>query len=108
MRIGVFALRASRQHGGGTANQLLDAADIFDRLRRQLGPRARPRGRFPPARNGLVDRFDLRLSVLARRKIIDLAAIQPITGADFDFIEAVEDVELGESETVDAGWCARS
>ena len=34
------------------------AADVFDRLRRQLGPAARAGGRFAPARHRLVDRLD--------------------------------------------------
>ena len=57
---------------------------------------------FPPAGNGFVDRLDLGLRVLAGRQVVDLAAIQPIAGADFDLVEAVEDVELGQREAIDA------
>src|SRR5580704_19279837 len=57
---------------------------------------------FPPAGDCCIDWLDLRLRVLAGRQIIDLAAVEPIADADFDLVEAVEDVELGQRQTVDA------
>ena len=74
----------------------------FDRLGGQIATRARPGRLFPPAGNSLVDRFDLGLRVLSGRQVIDLAPVQAIRGADLDFVKAVEDVELGEREAVDA------
>src|SRR5277367_89782 len=59
-------------------------------------------GLFPPAGDGFIDRLDLCLSVFAGRQVIDLAAVEPIADADFDLVETVEDVELGQRQTVDA------
>ena len=57
---------------------------------------------FLPAVNGLIDRLDPRLRLLAGRQIVDFAAVQLIADADLDLVEAVENVELGERDAVDA------
>src|SRR5581483_4549192 len=59
-------------------------------------------GLFLPPGDALVDRLDPRLGVLARRQIVHLPAVETVADADLDFAQAVEDVELGQSEAVDA------
>ena len=48
---------------------------------------------------------------LRGRKIVDLLAVQAVTGRDLDGLKAVENVELGQRQAVDAGsdtaWRAR-
>src|ERR1019366_7436659 len=97
----VLALRTGREQGDRASDQFFDSAQIFYRLRRQLRPRARARGRLLPARDGLVARLPPRLRALAGGKIIDFAAVEAVVHADFDFVEAVENVELGERKAVD-------
>ena len=41
--------------------------------------------------------------MLAGREVVDLPPVQTIAHADLDFIQAVQDVELGQGEPVDAG-----
>src|SRR5262249_61459281 len=85
----VLPFRARREQSHRTADQLLDSADVFYRLRGQLGPGACAGGALVPARDRLVDRLDPRLGKLARRQIVDLAPVQPIPDADLDFVEPV-------------------
>src|ERR1700674_2048307 len=85
----VLASRARRHQRRRASDQLLDPAHIFDRLGGQLGPRPRAGGRTLPALDGLVDRLDLRLGALACRKIVYFAALEAITGAHPDLLEAV-------------------
>ncbi len=99
---GVLALGTGRQQGHRAAHQLLDATDIFDRLRRQLAPGARPRGLGLPPLHGLVDRLDLGLGVLASGQVIDLTAVEAIAHAHFQLVQAVQDVELGQRQAVDS------
>src|SRR5580704_13516389 len=103
----VLALGTCRQQRRRAAYQFLDPADVFDGLGRQFGPRARAGGFLLPAGDGFVDRLHARLGVLARRQIIDLLAVEPIADADLDLLEAVEDVELGQSEAADAAGAHR-
>ena len=65
------------------ADQLLDAAHIFDRAGRQVGPAARACGRYPPALDILVDRLDPRL-VGGSPADSRLLAVDPVAGADLD------------------------
>ncbi len=65
------------------------------------------RGGLVPALGGLVDRLDSGLGVLARRKIVDFAAVEAIADAELDLVEAVEDVELGQSDALDAAGADR-
>jgi len=46
-------------------------------------------------------RLDLRLFVRVGRQIIEVAPAQPVARADFDFLETVEHVELGQGNPVD-------
>src|SRR5690606_35134653 len=98
----VFPLRAGGQQGDRCANQFLDMADIFDRLRRQIVPASRTPCRVFPAFQRLIDRLDPRLRALACRQIINLLAVQPIAGADLDLVQPVENIEFGERNTVNA------
>ena len=80
----VLALRAGRQQGHRAADQFLDPPYILDRLGRQIGPGAGAGGRLLPALDGLVDRLDPGLGMLAGRKIVDLAPVQAVADADLD------------------------
>src|ERR1700704_1096995 len=60
------------------------------------------RGRLLPAFDGLVDRLDAGLAAFPGRQMMYLLAVQPITDADLDAVEAVENVELGQRQAVDA------
>ena len=59
-------------------DQLLDAADIFDRLGGKLGPAARAGGGLAPALDRLVDRFDPGLVLRVRGQIVIGLAVEPI------------------------------
>src|SRR5581483_10977679 len=104
---GVLTLRTGRQQRSRTADQFLDPADILDSLSWQLGPRSRARGLFLPAADGLVNRFDPRLRVLARGKVIDFFAVEPIADAYLDLVETIENVELGQRQAVYAAGANR-
>src|SRR6266566_2609758 len=72
---GVLALRAGREKGDRRLDQLLDAAYILDRGRRQIGPAARPARRLRPALEALIDRLERALRGGARRQMLqDFAA----------------------------------
>ncbi len=62
----VVALRAGGEQRHRRLDQLLDAADVFDRGGRQLGPGARALGGFRPAFDALVDRLGSGLRVRGR------------------------------------------
>src|SRR4030088_1318825 len=59
-------------------------------------------GRLLPAFDALVNRLDPGLRALAGRQMIDLLAVQPIADTDLDAVEAVENVEFGQRQAVDA------
>src|SRR5262249_7759137 len=99
--------RARGQDRGRTADQLFKTADIFNRLGRQIGPRAGMRGFFSPTGDRLVDRLDARLGMLARRQIINLSPIQPISDTNLDLVETIEDIELGQRQTLNAAGAYR-
>src|SRR5437763_4557535 len=98
----VLALRARRKQRHRTADELLDPAYILDRLRGQLGPRPRARGRFPPAVDDLIDRFEPCPRALGSRKVVDFGTVQAVSDANFDLLETVEDIEFGEGQPGDA------
>src|SRR5919204_454479 len=99
---GVLALGAGRQQRDRTAHQFLDAAHVLDRLCRQLRPGPRPRSLRLPALDGLVDRLDLSLGVPARRQIVDIPTIEAVSHTNLKFSQTIKDVELGQSQAVDA------
>src|SRR5690606_38244967 len=101
-KYGVVPLGAGRQERHRRADQLLDVADILDRLRRKIVPAARAGGGALPALERLVDRLDARLRALAGRQVVDDLAVEPVAGADLDFVHAVEHVELGQRDALDA------
>src|SRR5262249_20357581 len=98
----VLPLRARREQSHRAAHQFFDASHILDRLRRQLRPGTRARGRLLPARDALVDRLGPRRGLLACRQVVDLAPVKTIAYAGLDVLPPVEDIELGEREAVDA------
>src|SRR5262249_4718441 len=98
----VLALRTGRQQCDRTADQLLDPADILDRLRRQFRPGASARGPGLPALDGFVDRLDPGLGVLAGRKIVDFAPVEAVSHTDLELRQAIENVELGEGQAIDS------
>src|SRR4051794_9512113 len=55
-----------------------------------------------PALSSLIDRFHEGLGMLACGQIVDDAAVELVAGADLDLLEAVEDVELGQRDALDA------
>ena len=86
----------------GAPDQFLDTAHIFDRLARQIDPGTGARGRLRPAFEGFKDGLDAGLAAFARRQMVDLAPVELVADADLDLLEAVENVELGERDAVDA------
>src|SRR5438552_119760 len=85
----VLAFRARREQRHRAADQLLDAAHVLDGLGRQIRPGASAGGRFPPTLDRLVHRFEPGLGPLARRKIVDFAAVQAVADADLDPVESI-------------------
>ena len=77
-------------------------AHVFHRLRRQLAPRARPARRLRPALEALVDGLDARLRVGAGGQAVDALPVELVADAHLDLGKAVEHVELGERDAVDA------
>src|SRR6185312_7962792 len=63
--------------------------------------------RIAPAFARLVDRLDRGLRFGARRQAIEHLFPEAIAGADLDLLEAVEHVELGQRDAVDAGGLHR-
>src|SRR5438270_12257244 len=103
----ILAFRAGGKQRDRAADEFLDPAGVFDGLRGQIRPGTGIRGRLLPALDGLVDRLDPGLRALARGQVVDLLAVQPVGGADLDLLEAVEDVELGQRQPVDAAGAHR-
>src|SRR6266852_9061002 len=81
---GVLALRAGREEGDRRLDQLLDAADILDRGRRQIGPGTRAARRFRPAFEALVDRLERALRSGPWRQMLQELAAAAIGGADLE------------------------
>src|SRR5262245_56794359 len=104
---GVLSLRTCREERNRGADQLLEAAHIFDALRRQLGPRPRAARRFAPALHRLVDRLDAGLRPLRRGQMVELASVEPVAHANLELWQLVENVELGQRYAVDAAHFAR-
>src|SRR5262249_20505948 len=77
--------------------------DVFDGLRRQILRRTRAFGGFLPAIERFVNGLHRRLITHARRQIVDHFAAELVAGADFDFVETVKHIELGQSDAIDAG-----
>ena len=98
----ILAFRAGGKQGDRASDQFLDPADIFNGLGRQVRPGTGVGGRFLPAFDGLIDWNHTGLGALAGRQMVDLLAVQHVAGADLDTVEAVEDIELGQSKTGDA------
>src|SRR5258705_8936471 len=98
----IFAFGAGGKQSDWAAHQFLDPTDIFDGLRRQVRPGAAIGGRLLPPLYSLVDRLNSGLRALAGRQMVDFLAVQGIAGADLDRIEAIENVELGHRQPVDA------
>src|SRR5262249_33264475 len=99
---GVVALGAGGEERHRALDQLLDGAHVLDGLRRQLGPAARPARRLGPTLEALVDRLEARLCVVPRGQARDALAVEHIADAYLQGVEAVEHVELGECDPVDA------
>ena len=59
------------------------------------------RRRLPPGHVSYTG-FNAGLGASARRKVVDLAAVQPIADTNLNFIESVENIELGQRQAVDA------
>src|SRR6185437_9595318 len=78
---GVFALGAGGEKRHRRADQLLDAADIFDGGGRELGPASRAARGFAPPLQRLVNRCDARLVVGIGGKVIQRVAAQPVAHA---------------------------
>src|SRR5712691_6029085 len=98
----IFAFRAGGKQSDWATHQFLDPTDVFDGLRRQVRPGAGIGGRLLPAFDSLVDRLNSGLRALAGRQMVDFLAVQGVAGADLDRIEAIENVELGQRQPVDA------
>src|SRR6267378_3379951 len=98
----IFAFGAGGKQSDWATHQFLDPTDVFDGLRRQVRPGAGIGGRLLPAFDSLVDRLNSGLRALAGRQMVDFLAVQGIAGADLDRIEAIENVELGQRQPVDA------
>ncbi len=67
----------------------------------------RIRGRLFPAFDGLIDRLDAGLRALACREMIDLLAVELVADTHFDRVETVENIELGECQTMNAAGAGR-
>src|SRR6185437_14865413 len=80
----VLALGTRRKQRDGGFDQLLDAANIFDRLRRQIAPRSRPLRRLLPSGKYFIDGFDRGLHRLAGGQAIENRSIEPIADADLN------------------------
>src|SRR5262249_47964208 len=98
----VLAIRTGGQECHRTADQFLDPPYVFHRLCRQFGPGASASRGVLPSFHRLVNRLDSRLRAPTRRKIVDFAAVGAITDTNLDLVEAVEDVELGQRQPIDA------
>src|SRR6185503_9044036 len=69
---------------------------------RQVGPGAGAARALAPAREAFVDGLERGLLGGAGREMLDALALQLVADADRELREAVEHVELGERDAVDA------
>src|SRR5690606_35048860 len=90
----VLTLGAGRKQRYGTLDQLLDRADVLDRLRRKLSPGPRAAGGLSPAFECLVDGLHTRLGIVARRQTIDALPVEHVPDTHLHLGEAIEHVEL--------------
>src|SRR3984893_747907 len=97
-RIGT--LGAGREERDRGLDQFLDAADIFDRLRRKRSPGAGAGRRVFPSLDCLVNRRDSGLRRLACRQSADALAVEMIADADLDLRETVKNIELRQSNPI--------
>src|SRR5690606_29776948 len=86
----------------GAADQLLNAAHILDAGGRQFGEGACTLGAFAPALELFPDRLQLGLRAHGEGKALDALAVEFVADADLDDLFAVEHVELGQGDAVDA------
>src|SRR5207237_3242615 len=80
----------------------LDAPDIFDGHRRQLGPGARAARRCAPALHRLINRLDPRLVVCVGWQMVERAIAETVAHTDLDAIEAVKHVQFGQCDAVNS------
>lgn len=97
-KYGVVTLRTCRQKRDRRPDQFLDLTDIFDCLSRQIRPFSGTDGRFFPAFQCDVGRLDPRLRALACRKVIDFLSVKLVADADFQLVETIENIELGQRD----------
>src|SRR3546814_4148378 len=94
----VLTLRAGRNQCHRAVDQLLNAADVLDRLGRQLRPASRAVGRFLPAFDPLVNWFNRGLIGGMGGEIVEHLVAKPVAGADQHLVQPVEDVQLRSEE----------
>src|SRR5262249_42878437 len=98
----VLALGAGAEQRHRAADQLLDAAHILDAGRRQLGEGAGAARALAPALESLPHRRELALRAHGEGEALDALAVELVADAGLDLLEAVQHVELGERDAVDA------
>src|SRR3546814_6497317 len=86
---GVLALRAGRNERDRAADQFLDPADIFDRLRREFRPTAGARRGVLPAFDAFIDRLRLRLVLRMGGEIVEVPVADPVADADLQLVEQI-------------------
>src|SRR5688572_18412694 len=82
-------------------DDFLDAADVVARIGWQVIQRTRAEGGFLPARHFFVDRFQRVVTVKVGEASHRCGVVAFVANADFYLVEAVEYVELGETDTAD-------
>src|SRR5262245_6307921 len=96
----LVAFGSGRDKRERRAGQLGQPCDILARLFRQIFKLRHADGLLSPPRHRFVDRLGLRHLVGVVWDLISLPAVDSITDADFDFVQVVKHVELGQRQRV--------
>ena len=83
-RVVPFGRRGQKRHR--TLDQFFDAANIFNRLTRQIGPTAGAFRAVRPSRHRLINRHHAGLMISRSRQIVDSLAVKLIANADFQHV----------------------
>ena len=99
---GLVAFRSGGNHGDGHAGQCFDALQVGARIGRQRGEAFHPEGTFAPARQLFVYGPTFGDCVRTRRKQLGSTSRHGVGGAYANQRHAVENIELGDGQAIDA------
>lgn len=97
----VVTVRAGGDHVNGRANELLHALKVATRIQGQLIPLGDASCRAAPTGKSVIDRLAIGNFIRVEGQDIHALAIAVIAHTNLDFIEPIEHIELGDTQTRD-------